>query len=272
MTPPLDPMRARVSPARTGTAGRPTNGSPYVSARCFSRFDRTILPAAVAALLLGLTSPAQSEEDNTTSNRTGPISASARLDFTINVDKMIYLRIDGVDVNPNSATESGLGPAAGGEVSELVFNPVPSIPSLGTTPVGGNSNGVDWNTAQPRLVNTPEQRLFVEVRSNAGPVGLQAQVITPLTHTNGLSTIPFSKIRISETNRALKAPTVPDSGIGPSETVDTGGNGTDAAPGLLTHRFGQWGFYYLPGATSAANPFPTAGVYRGELAFIATAL
>ena len=40
--------------------------------------------------------------------------------------------------------------------------------------------------------------------------------------------------------------------------VFSGGNGTDAAPGLLTHRFGQWGFYYLPGATSAANPFRVA--------------
>lgn len=222
--------------------------------------------ALVAGLWAVLPSGVQAEETTTSSN---PRTVNARLDFTINVDKMIYLRIDGVNVNPNSATDSGLGPAPTGDVSELEFSPELSIPSAAFAPVGSSGN-VNWDAGQPRLVNTPEQRLFVEVRGNAGTISLQTQVISPLA--NGIHTIPFSKIRIGQTNSALPSPDVPDMGIGPSVTVDTGGNGTSAAPGLLTHRFGQWPFYYLPGATSAGNPFPAPGVYRGELAFIATSL
>lgn len=244
-------------------------GTPFRSLFQTLRPQSRCLQASrwLTAGLLSVLIPALHAEENTSS--TNPRTVNARLDFTINIDKMIYLRIDGVSVNANSATDSGQGPAATGDISELEFNPEPSIPSLGFTPVG-NAGNVNWDTNQPRLVNTPEQRLFVEVRSNAGVVNLQAQVITPLT--NGTDTIPFSKIRIGQTNSALRAPDVPDTGIGPSEAVSTGGNGTSAAPSLLTHRFGQWQFRYLPGATSAANPFPRAGVYRGELAFIATAI
>lgn len=232
---------------------------------CAPKVRRPAL-AMAAWLLLSSVPAAHSDQTTTTGN---PTVATARLDFTINIDKMIYLRIDGANVNPNTATASGQGPAASGGISELEFNPEPSIPSLGTVPTG-SSGGVTWDATQPRLLNTPEQRLYVEVRSNAGQVGIQAQVVTPLS--NGTDTIPFSRIRINETNAALKAPTIPDIGLGPSQSVDVGGNGTAAAPSLLTRRFGQWGFYYLPGATSAANPFPKAGTYTGELAFIATAL
>lgn len=234
-------------------------------AACCSRVpgrDAVRIWLAIAWLTSGLvTTPGHAEQ--TTNTGTGTRTTSARLDFTINIDRMVFLRVGNGGAHAGGA--SGAGPAASGSVNSLSFGLGPmSIPGVPTSPVNGNNQAMNWNGATPGYATPAAASLPVEVRSNAGQVRITAQVSAPLT--NGSFIIPMSEIAITSSNVAqLPAPTVPDTGTGPAVNVALGGPGTAAAPTLLTYRTANWSFSYVP-VTS-----PVAGNYSGQITFSASA-
>lgn len=190
------------------------------------------------------------------------VTASARLDFTLNIEKMIFLRVGAGGSHSGGA--SGAGPAASGTVTTVALNLTPSIPAGATVPVAGNNQGVNWSAALPTFLVTTPVVVPVEVRSNAGQVKIAGQVTTPLT--SGSNTIPMSSISITSSDAAnLPAPVLPNSGTGSPVNVAPGGSGTAAAPTLLTYRSANWSFGFTPSAS------PSAGTYNGSVTFTATA-
>ncbi|QNK71514.1 hypothetical protein H7F35_09725 [Variovorax sp. PAMC26660] len=187
------------------------------------------------------------------SSTAGPSSSvplttgTVALNFTLAIDKFIFFRIG-----------DGAWPTPGGTTSSVSFTVAPTIPGGPTTPTAGNNKPVNWSGAAPTLGVTPSGNILpVEVRSNAGQIGLHATVTTPLT--NGAHTIPMSEITITSSDGNLPAPVIPVTGSGATVNVAS----TDAT-GLVTLRTANWTFLY---ANLASR---TAGTYLGVVTFTAS--
>ena len=218
----------------------------------------------VAACGLALALPAQADQQRVPAGVGwffgAPISARASLNFAVNIDKFIFLRVG--SGGGFSGNESGVGPPANGTVDNVAFTSSASIPALPTAATSGSNKPVNWSGGAPTFTASSPVTLPVEVRSNAGQVGITGQASTPLT--SGSNTIPMTAIAISSSSPQLPAPVVPATGISPAVLVAVGGTGTNAAPSLLTWRTANWTFTYTP---SAATP---AGVYSGQITFTAS--
>lgn len=190
------------------------------------------------------------------------VIASARLDFTINMDKFIFFRIG--SGGAFSGGTSGTGPAALGTTDNINFVLGTTIPG-GGAPANGNNIGSTWNGSAPVFIVSSSSGTVVpvEVRSNAGQVRITATPNIPLT--SGANTLPMSQITIASNNANLPAPLVPNSGVSASVNVSTGGAGTGAAPALLTYYTANWTFGYANTVNAAA------GLYSGQITFTASA-
>lgn len=228
--------------------------------------------AALWLTLVGLSGPALAELStvdapftlaNVANGTIPPVTANARLDFSLSIEKMLFLRI-GTGAGHGGA-RSGAGPAANGSVDTVTLDLVPRIQAGNVTPVEGNNQAITWNSVAPRGSVSARVGVPIEVRSNAGPVRISGQVTSPLA--NGATSLPMSRISISSSSAAnLPAPAVPDAGPGVPVDIATGGPGTGAAPALLTARTATWFFRLNAGAV------PTAGSYTGTVTFTATSL
>ena len=214
------------------------------------------------ALCLAGATLAWGEETQDSRGGGGSRSTAARLDFQVNIDRMIFFRV-GAGSGHGGGT-SGTGPAASGVVSAVDFNLAPLVvPGGGTTATNGNRQAADWNGTAP-VYASPFVLLPVEVRSNAGTVSITAQATVPLS--SGTFQIPLSEVIVTSSDPGnLPAPAIPDTGSGAAVTVATGGTGTGAAPTLLTYRTATWRFRYTPVTA------PVAGAYTGQITFTATA-
>ena len=226
--------------------------------------DRLRWRACACGLLTVTASMAHADQSTVTAPTGTPnqaVTTTARLDFVINIGKMMFLRVG--TGGSFTGGVSGTGPAANATVDTVAFTATPSIPSVPTTPANGNGVSVRWTGGAPSFNASAAVTLPVEVRSNAGPVNIVGQATTPLT--SGANTIPMTAVSISSSDPAnLPAPVVPATGASPAVAVAVGGTGTAAAPTLLTYRTANWTFAYTP---SAATP---AGVYSGQITFTAS--
>ncbi len=177
----------------------------------------------------------------------GTLTATARLDFAITIDKFLFFRVG-----------TGAFPTASSTIDTVAFDLSASIPAAGVAPVPGNSTAVDWSGALPSFSAGTTTVLPVQVRANAGAVTLQASPTTPLT--SGAHTLPMSHIVVTSSDANLPAPPIPDTGTGTAVSV----TGT-AFSNLVTNRSAQWTFAYAGTAT------PHAGVYAGQVTFTASA-
>lgn len=185
----------------------------------------------------------------TNNNGTQAVSATARLDFTLNIGKFIFFRVG-----------TGAYPTASSTVDTVTLNTTPSIPAGGITPANGNTTSVNWNGAAPTFSVTTSSNTVVpvEVSSNAGQISLRATVTTPLVSSS--NTIPMSQIMVTSSDAAnLPAPLIPDSGQGAAVNVA----GTSFS-NLVTARSANWTFAYN------ALTSPTAGTYSGQITFTAS--
>lgn len=219
----------------------------------------------VGACALALALPTQADQQRISAGLGwifgAPISASASLNFAVNIDKFIFLRVG--TGGSFTGAESGTGPAANGTIDTVAFTSSASIPAVPTVATSGSNKPVNWSGGTPTFTASSPVTLPVEVRSNAGQVRITGQATTPLT--SGSNTIPMTAIAISSSSPQLPAPVVPATGISPAVAVAVGGTGTTAAPSLLTWRTANWTFTYTP---SAATP---AGAYNGQITFTASA-
>ena len=178
---------------------------------------------------------------------TGGSSATAFLDFEINIDKFIFFRVG-----------TGAFPTASGTIDTVSFTLSPQILPGPTIPVNGSSTAVNWNALGPTYNVTGSGLVVpVEVRSNAGAVTLRAAVASPLV--SGANRIPMSEIIITSSNGNLPAPLIPNSGTGTAVSVA----GT-AFANLVTVRSANWTFSY------SAATLPRAGTYTGQITFTAS--
>lgn len=194
------------------------------------------------------TRPAMADRQTTTAPLSAPeqtVSASAALDFNINIGKFIFFRVG-----------SGAFPVASGTVDTVTLDTSASFPASVTN---GTAMPLSWDGSVPLFASTANATLPVEVRSNAGQIALRTTVVSPLS--NGSASIPFSAIHIVSSDSNLPAPPVPDSGTGAAVNV----TGT-AFANLVTERVADWTFSYADSSDS------TAGSYTGVLMFTASAL
>ncbi len=206
-------------------------------------------PSLICSTLLWLVPVAGAEQVTTTAPAGAPnnaVTASSRLDFTINIGKFLFFGVG-----------TGTFPTASATVDTVAFNGSFSVPPVPTAPVTGNNTPLNWDGAVPSLSVGSTVTLPVEVRSNAGQVTVRATVNTPLA--NGPQVIPFSQILINSSDANLPAPLIPNSGTGASVNV-AGTSFTN----LVTQRTANWTFSYAPVATLPA------GVYSGLLTFTAS--
>lgn len=198
--------------------------------------------AACLVLLAACAAGAGAARAEQVSDATSPYSASARLDFRIDVGKFVYLRV---------------GPAGAG-LAMVAFSLGATIPAGSAAATNGNNKSVSWSGAAPGYgVTASNNVLPVEVASNAGTVSLQASVISALS--SGSASIGMNGIAIASDNAGLPAPPVPASGSGAAVTVA----GT-AFGNLVTQRSANWTFSLgMPG-------MPAAGTYSGQLGFTAS--
>ena len=206
--------------------------------------------ALLCSLPAWLAPVARAEQVTTTAPAGAPnnaVTASARLDFTINIGKFLFFGIG-----------TGTFPTASATQDTVAFNSNFSIPPVPTAPVTGNNTPLNWDGTAPSLSVGSTVTLPVEVRSNSGQVTVRATVNTPLA--NGPQVIPFSQILINSSDANLPAPLIPNSGTGASVNV-AGTSFTN----LVTQRTANWTFSYTPAASLPA------GLYSGLLTFTASA-
>lgn len=193
------------------------------------------LPAVAQADLRTTSAPA--------SNPTQAVSASASLDFNINIGKFLFFRVG------NSAF-----PTVSSSVSTVTFNTLPSMPAPLSN---GNNQAYNWNgSSTPAFTSSATTSLPVEVRSNAGQISIRATVSSPLS--NGVQTIPMSQVSVVSSDSNLPAPPIPASGTGTA--VNVAGTGFS---NLVTQRSANWTFSWL------GTSIPAAGTYNGQITFTA---
>lgn len=206
-------------------------------------FSSRIAAVGAALLLCALIAPVARAESNTGSS--GSPTAVARLDFTVNIGKFMFLRVGN----------------AGTGISTVSFDLSPTIAPGPVSPVAGNNVAINWGGAAPNFaVAASGNVLPVEVRSNAGQVSLRATTTTALT--SGSDTIPMSQITVTSNNTNLPAPVLANTGTGSGVNVV----GT-AFGNLVTVRTANWTFGYAPTAAT----LPAAGAYSGQITFSASA-
>ncbi len=203
--------------------------------------------AAAAAWLAGAPAAAHAETVTSPNALNVPRSATARLDFSLSIQKFLFF-----------AVGDSPWPVRSTSVGTVRFSLAPSIPPANLAPASGSRLALDWGGGAPVFaVTATDPVLPVEVRSNTGPIALRAEAGTPLS--NGTHTIPMSEITIASSNPGLPAPRVPASGMGGAALVA----GTGFA-NLVTLQKASWTFGYANTASYHA------GTYTGVLRFTAS--
>lgn len=204
------------------------------------------LVSAIAAACATSSSPAATATVSG-GNANAPLSASASLDFTLNIGRFIFFR-----VGPQAY------PVASSEPATLAITLQPTAPGAPALPgLVGDSLPLTWNGGLPTLAPTPTVTAIpVQVRTNAGQVSIRASVDQPLV--SGGNSIRLSQIAVTSSDPGLPAPALPDTGTGASVLV----TGTDFG-NLVTLRSATWSFSYAPAVV------PPPGVYSGQISYTA---
>ena len=208
------------------------------------RHRRRLAVTIGTALLLCACVFSQARAESNTDN-SGALAAVARLDFTVNIGKFMFLRVGTV----------------GSGINTVTFDLSPTIAPGAVSPLPGSNVPINWDGSAPVFsVAATGHVVPVEVRSNAGQVSLRATTTAALT--SGSDTIPMSHISVTSNNADLPAPVLVNTGTGSGVNVtgSTFGN-------LVTVRAADWTFGYAP--TPAT--LPAAGNYSGQITFSASA-
>ena len=217
---------------------------------CRQQLLRVRSRACVAVCCLIAIASCEAWADTATSGGTGsggsgPLSASARLDFVLNLGEFIFFRIGSTAYPTASPTIDTVSVGS-------------TIPPGGVVPAPGNSVPVIWDGTTPGSPSGVAS-LPVEVRSNAGQVRISALTLAPLT--SGANTIPMSSVDVTSDDARLPAPPIVNFGF--SAPVNVTGT---AFSNLVTVRAANWTFSY-----SSPTPAPASGVYTGQIIFTAFA-
>ena len=194
------------------------------------------IAAAVAAIA---PFAARAESTLTVNPGTGTTTATAHLDFTINVPKMLFLQIG-----------TGTSYAANGTVSNIIFD----------VPAGSNGGGAIAGTGGDLSGGS----VTVRVVGNTGNVGITNSVTGPLTSgVVGAPTVPWSDITVTPSALATTTFGFTNTGIS-HPTFNTAASGGQSplvsliASNGVVRQEGSWTFAY------ANKLFLPAGTYGGS--------
>lgn len=179
---------------------------------------------ASAVVLTGSLPLAAQAESNVTTG-TGTISASARVNFSIDIPRFIFLRV-------GTGTERGTNAT----VDTISFTP--TVAALGSgSPVSATLGSGDLGTG----------KVTVRILGNAGNVALAATA--PATLVNATSdTIPWTEISTAVTGGATH-PTI------------NGGSASFTATGKVVNVTGDWTYTYLNSAIPAGGTYTGTVTY-----------
>ena len=195
---------------------------------------RNIILKSAVALALGVPLLA-SAESNFTTGATTPLTATAKIDFTIIIPKFISLRV---------------GAAGVGSFDSIVF----TVPAANVG-VGGAIAGVGGDLTGGVVT--------AKVTGNNGQVTLTSTATGALS--NGTDTIPFTEITtataVLTSATALPAPVL---------TNGTSAGVNAALTGKITNQDARWTYSYANSAVVAAGTYGGVGVNNGRVTYTAS--
>lgn len=206
----------------------------------------------IAALATMAPLMAQAESNFVTGN--GGLSASAKLDFSITIPKVLFLQVG-----------TGTSYADNGAVNNIAF----------AVPAGGVGNSTQVAGAGGDLAGGG---VTVRVLGNSGNVTLDNTTTGPLSNgVSGDPTVPWSDIVVTAGALPTATAGFSNSAIAhPPFNAGTSG-GTSATPTTLTatgglvRQEGSWTFAYANTATLPAGTYGTTAANNGRVTYTATA-
>lgn len=210
---------------------------------------------ALASLICLLLPALSHAESTTTASAVATSTATSRVDFSITVPAVLFLRI---------GTGSGVGAANNATVDGLTFT-VPATNIGDGTVVAGSAASGDLTNGAVTV------RVFSNVGSN---VTLNSSVTGQLKTTAG-DTINWSQIGVTAaalttgtagyTNGAITHPAF-------SATTGAGTATTLTAASKLVRQEGRWTFTYLNANTVPAGTYGSTAANNGRVTYTATQL
>lgn len=187
-----------------------------------------------------------------------PPTATARLDFTVTIPKVLFLQVGTGSTAPALATN--------GTVNSMSFAVSAGSMGNGTAvaPTGGDLPGGNAVT--------------VRVLGNSGHVWLTDTTTGPLSSgVVGHPTIPWSDIAVTSGALATTTPGYANTGIAHPPFNTGAAGGVSAMPTILTatgglvRREGSWTFAYANTATLPAGSYGSTPGNNGRVTYTATA-
>ena len=208
---------------------------------------------SILSLASLLSATAQAESQFVNPATTGSI-ATARVDFTITIPQVLYLRI---------GTSSGIA-ATDGTIDSIVYTvPAPNVGD-GTViaGVGGDLTGGS---------------VTVRVYGNGGNISLNSNTTGPLNDGNVGENIPWSQINVAAAPLAATTPSFTNAAIThPAFNLGAaGGAGTATmltAAGKVVRVEGKWTYTYLNTIVPAAGTYGATVARNSRVTYTATQL
>ena len=212
---------------------------------------RFCLKATVAAMCIGVAAAASAESSYVTGAATASPGAQARVDFTITIPKILYLRVgDGSNYWASGSTLSTTG-----TVSLITFQPTAAVLGNGSSvaaTVGSGDLGTGGVTAA--------------VVSNSGNVTLTSTATGALNNGAAGDTINFSEITTTPSTinsaTALPAPTLTN---GTSTSVVLTAPATK-----VIKQDAKWTYAYANTTIPPAGSYGGVNVNNGRVTYTAT--
>lgn len=197
---------------------------------------RNIILKSAVALALGLPLVAGAESNFTTGAGT-PLTASAKVDFTIIIPKFISLRV---------------GTAGAGNIDLITFTVPAASVGAGGAGIAGTGGDLTGGAVTAR------------VTGNNGQISLTSLSTGALS--NGTDTIPFTEITTATATltsaTALPAPVLTN---GLSAAVSPALTGTK-----ITNQDAKWTYNYANSAVVASGTYGGVGVNNGRVTYTAS--
>ena len=196
---------------------------------------RNIILKSAVALALGIPLVAGAESNFTTGTGT-PLTASAKVDFTVIIPKFVSLRVG----------------TAGAAIDLITFTVPAASVGAGGAGIAGTGGDLTGGVVTAR------------VTGNNGQVTLSSTATGALTNATA-DTIPYSEITtvaaVNTSATALPAPVL---------TNGTSANVLPALTGKITNQDARWTYNYANTAVVAAGTYGGVGVNNGRVTYTAS--
>ncbi|HQR24222.1 MAG TPA: hypothetical protein PK163_05510 [Steroidobacteraceae bacterium] len=203
----------------------------------------TLTIRSAIALAAMLAAPLAAHAESSFQTGAGALTANARVDFTITIPKVLFLR---VGTGTNNATNAAI---------DLITFTVPAANVGNGTPVAATAGSGDLGNGAVTAV----------VRGNNGNISFSANTAGAMNNGNVTDTINWSEITTTAasltTATVLAAPTIPNSG---ATTI------TLTAVNKVVNQDARWTYAYANSAIVPAGTYGGVNVNNGRVTYTAS--